>query len=85
MPFVSKEHREKPDFSIPGDICYVEYKKLVDAWKKEPKWTTAHNLTTAWFDLASDEDTAHFLAWMVWFNLHVMEYEQEKRKTNGDI
>ena len=85
MPFVNQDHRSKPDFTIPGDICYVEYKKLIDSWRKEPRWTTAHNLTKKWFDLATDEETAHFLAWMVWFNKEVMVYENQKENENGQI
>lgn len=85
MPFVTQEHRDKPDFTIPGDVCFVHYKKLMDEWNKEKRWTNAHKITKEWFDLASDEDTAHFLAYMVWFNIHVMDYEQKKRSENGDV
>jgi hypothetical protein len=85
MPFVTKEHRDMPDLTIPGDICYLEYKKIIDEWKANPRWTTAHNITKKWFDIADDKDAAHLLAWMVWFNMHVMPYEEQKRKENGEV
>lgn len=96
MPFVTQDHRDKPDCSIPGDICYVFYKKMVDKWKKEPRWTTAHKIY-AQVRLAEelchdrmvidtcDNCTARSLAWQVFFQIYVMEYEQRKRKENGDI
>jgi hypothetical protein len=91
MPFVTLEHREKPDLAIPGDLCYIYYVSLVDAWKKEPRWTTAHNLfkKMVFQDLArpmsEDMITAAQLAWQVFFQLYVMEYEKVKRQENGDI
>jgi len=86
MPFVKQECRaEGHEACTVGDMCYQDYKRLVDAWNKDPRWTTAHNLTTAWFDLASDADTAHFLAYMVWFMKKVMPYEDLKEKENGTI
>jgi hypothetical protein len=94
MPFVTQEHREKPDINVPGDLCYVFYKELVRRWKKEPRWTTAHNLykgikayTAGSFFYGPDEDhvTAIELAWQVFFIKYVMPYEDLKEKENGTI
>lgn len=32
-----------------------------------------------------DIRVAHMLAWEVFFNLHVMEYERKKREKNGEV
>jgi hypothetical protein len=48
MPFVKQERRKEIDrlgvvaCSEYGDICYYFYKLMVDRWKKEPRWSTAH-------------------------------------------
>ena len=85
MPFVTQEHRDKPDLTIPGDLCYLSYKSLVDAFRANRRWTNAHNLTRHFFKIESDEETANFLAWMVWFIKEVMPYEDEKEAENGKI
>lgn len=91
MPFVTADHRLCPDLSVPGDLCYIYYNSLVEAWKKEPRWTTAHNLFKKMIfqDLARpmDEDmiTAAQLAWQVFFIKYVMPYEDLKEKENGTI
>lgn len=89
MPFVTPEHRRHPDPTIPGDRCYVHYKRMVDTFRANRRWTTANDLYKEMVESRPykilDEAIAEELAWQVFFNLHVMEYEQEKRKTNGDI
>jgi hypothetical protein len=93
MPFVEKSHRLNPDPRIVGDLCYQYYKDMVGTWKQNPRWTTAHEiylkmrLNTNCLTLAADlnKRTAYELAWQVFFNVYVMEYEQTKRKLNGDI
>lgn len=86
MPFVKKECREPGHTPCAvGDLCYVEYKKLIDSWRADRRWTNAHNLTKDWFELSSDEETASFLAWMVFFVKEIMEYEKEKEAQNGSI
>ena len=81
-----------------GDMCYVHYKRMVEYWKANPRWTTAHEIyqavmTKRWQmafvdRLTADQldyITARELAWQVFFQLHVMPYEEEKRLENGDI
>jgi hypothetical protein len=87
MPFVNQEHRDKPDNNIPGDRCYVHYRWMMDEWKKERRWTTADKIYAAVMrdDESLEEQRAKELAWQVFFNLHVMKYEEEKRAENGDI
>lgn len=93
MPFVTQPHRENPDPRIVGDLCYQYYKEMVDTWKQKVGWTTAHKiyltmrLNTNCLTLAADLDkrTAYELAWQVFFNIYVMEYEKIKRAENGDI
>lgn len=85
MPFVKNDCRMS-DHSpcCVGDQCYQEYIKLVDSWKLNRRWTTAHNLLKDLLEL-TDEETASLLAYAVFFTLHVMPYEIEKRSQNGDI
>ncbi len=81
-----------------GDLCYAIYKVLMARWTKEPRWTTIHNIykelvmDTVWlfkFNTMKysrqDAIVALHLAWQVFFTLHIMPYEEEKRKLNGDI
>ena len=97
MPFIKQERREVIekrglnglDKFEPGDKCYVYYKRMVVAWRANPRWTTAHELGKKFGltePIESDDDlVAAHLAWDVFFALHVMPYELEKRKLNGDI
>ena len=95
MPFITQERRDMIGALVlngstqPGDLCYIHYKKMVDQWKANPRWTTAHEI---YKDLifgpvpeGLDNEAAKELAWQVFFQLHVMPYEENKRKLNGDI
>lgn len=99
MPFIKLDRREAAlkgqlsDTQV-GDRCYKFYKSMIDSWRKEPKWTTAHNvyknmlysLHMAHFaNIPCDDCTAAQLAWQVFFTLHIIPYELEKRAINGDI
>jgi hypothetical protein len=49
MPFINQARREAVDNGNldvyePGDLCYLYYKYMVVKWKREPRWTTAHNI-----------------------------------------
>lgn len=50
MPFIAPQRRnEIAKYGITmckdvGDICYVFYGTMVSIWKKDPRWTTAHNI-----------------------------------------
>ena len=86
MPFVTKEHRDNPDRNFPGDRCYIEYKKIVDKWLSEPRWTTVDKILEELDPFGFNQiKRAQFLAFLVFFNLHVMPYEEQKRVENGDI
>lgn len=98
MPFITQDRRTTIDESglealleiQVGDMCYAYYKPMVEEWKDNPRWTTAHNiykdmlLTTS---LMGDYDAiaAYNLAWQVFFQLYVVPYELKKRSENGDI
>lgn len=89
MPFVTQEHRLSPDRSIPGDCCYLHYKRMVDTFRNERRWTTAHNLYKEMLESrpykSLDESVAEELAWQVFFTKHVMAYENQKENENGTI
>ena len=102
MPFIEQRRRDAIYASglwglkelgdlQPGDRCYFFYKQMVDEWKKNPKWTTAHeiyknrNRIKEKFSIDYDDKIAIELAWQVFFQLHVMPYELKKREENGDI
>jgi hypothetical protein len=83
MPFVSQEHRAKPDYEIPGDCCYEEYSKMIQAWTIEPRWTMVDAIAAQiWPDKWK---RAFILAFLVFFALKVMPYELKKQVENGDI
>jgi hypothetical protein len=111
MPFVTQTKRRELDTNgvaaatEVGDLCYVAYRWMMDRWKAEPRWRTAHVIyravrgTEAQFTVfptnlpqdfwqrfkAGDLQSAIDLAWQVFFQLHVMHYEHQKREENGDI
>lgn len=98
MPFVTQARRKQLDAKEipshnfePGDRCYVYYKKMVDQWRESPRWTTAHTIYKSNFMPVAKEDSfidnyvARSLAWQVFFQLHVIPYEEQKRKENGDV
>ena len=90
MPFVTQEHRLHPDPEIPGDRCYIEYQKMMDAWRANPRWTTVDKLAQQLIGYVTGGATTPYkasalLAFVVFFNLHVMPYEFKKREENGEI
>jgi len=94
MPFV-EQYRRVANLNLlneiqPGDLCYIHYKRMVDQWRANPRWTTAHEIyrdlmisPTVAIDV--NEQVARRLAWQVFFQLHVIPYELQKRDENGDI
>ena len=75
-----------------GDRCYYFYKQMVELFNHSRRWTTAHNIYKAMISetecanhYSTDTKRAYELAWQVFFQLHVMPYELEKQKENGDI
>ena len=99
MPFITQDRRpaaekgQLPD-TQPGDRCYRAYKEMVDAFKKEPRWTTVHKIykghlhtlhKTHMADVQCDDCVAAQLAWQVFFQKYVMPYEDKKEAENGTI
>jgi hypothetical protein len=98
MPFITSEARRMTDTIGPkevGDKCFLFYRKMLRAWRTSPRWTTAHDLyrdmvmepmngTKNAFK-TDDDKAAIELAWQVFFQLHVMPYELQKRTMNGEI
>lgn len=76
-----------------GDRCYYFYKEMVETFKHSKRWTTAHNIYKEMIqrikdnqeEYSTDTKRAYELAWQVFFQLHVMPYELEKKKENGDV
>ena len=104
MPFITKDRRiiieedfKKLDKLQPGDRCYFFYKMMVDEWRANPCWTTAHNIYKDMIhgiagekdiDMRAEDDEddiAYQLAWQVFFQWYVVPYEKEKEKLNGKI
>lgn len=89
MPFIPMQERvrladpkERPN--KPGELCYLVYKNLVEAWNKNPSWTLFHNMlgsTFGWNDL----QTAKVAALLMFVLYHVKNYEDAKKLENGDI
>lgn len=96
MPFISPDERrllasgKLPD--TVGQFCYLEYKKMLTAWKAAPRWTTAHKIYKSVLDakqsaspMITDELTAKDLAWQMFFMLRILPYESLKEQENGGI
>ena len=88
MPFVPLENRGSMTCGNPprtvGDRCYLEYTKLILAWLKERRWTTAHNEFKRVFDV-DDAQATKTLAYLVFLIREVMPYEEKMVIKNGDI
>lgn len=99
MPFIKKERREIIDESgcdpvclgepQPGDRAYFFYKKMVSAFKANPRWTTIHKIYREQmmdpFEEDIDDEAAKQLAWQIFFTWHVVPYEKEREEINGSI
>lgn len=91
MPFINQEERKAitrmVDCSAPGQKCYWFYKDMMLRWRGNPRWTTADAIYARVKDVEPNPDwqRAKELAWQVFFNLHVVDYERQKRDLNGDI
>ena len=91
MPFITSEARNMTDKIGPqvvGDRCFLVYRRLLRAWRAAPKWTTAHELYRDLDDAGyatRDDQIAAKLAWQVFFQLHVIPYELQKRTLNGEV
>ncbi len=97
MPFIPQKDREELKAGrLPktaGERCYNHYRWMVEVWNADKRWTTADDIykkVTLYSSppqgLKSGEDQrAKELAWQVFFQVHVMKYELEKQKLNGDI
>lgn len=83
MPFIDQAHRDAPDMAIPGDRCFREYKHIMEEWTKSPRWGTIDRLAERFYPDAYER--ASFLAFLVFFETHGMNYEYGKRAQNGDI
>jgi hypothetical protein len=80
----------------PGDRCYYYYRKMVDKWKANPRWTTAHEIykdmtqqilqeRMDMLHYPTDDYIARELAWQCFFNFYVLPYEMEKMEQHGNI
>lgn len=88
MPFIKPERRSKMiEGSLeniePGDRCFYHYHRIMSEWKSNPRWTTVDGLLSNLFP--DNEERAEMLAFLVFFSLHAMPYENEKREENGDV
>jgi hypothetical protein len=102
MPFIKRERRKMIDkdqyYSISkteegiqvGDRCYFYYRRMVDRWRDNPRWTTAHNifkdmLNDELMEVNQDDFIASRLAWQVFFLWWVVPYEKLKERENSPI
>lgn len=100
MPFIKQWRREviaKHGLAglaevKPGDRCYVHYEYMVRVFKADTSWGTVDALfRDVVLNFNCDELereaelSARYLAWHVFFQLHVIPYERTKRYENGDI
>lgn len=97
MPFTEPKDRRKMDTLLhlqmelaklhkdikPGDLCFVQYRRMIREWNKNPRWTTVDNIAAGLFP--DTEMRAAFLAFLVFFNFKALPYERMKQRENGDI
>lgn len=74
---------------VVGDRCFLAYRDMLRRWRHAPKWTTAHEIRNGVLEAlkgpVTDDTTALDLAWQVFFQLHVIPFEMQKRTLNGEI
>lgn len=78
-----------------GDFCFYFYYDMVQEFKTNRRWSTAHIIYKKFlehqrrndfiFEFDKNITTAYSLAYMVFFQNHVMPYEREKETLNGTI
>lgn len=93
MPFIKNNRRlplsEGAEPEEAGEACFLHYRLMAKEWRINPRWNTAHNIyrktQSGRAILDPDDLAARDLAWQVFFQLHVMPYELQKREENGDI
>lgn len=97
MPFITSEARRMTDSIGPkevGDRCFIYYREMLRAFRASPRWTTIHGIYcdmlnrtrgTIALDRNIDDIASQELAWQVFFQLHAMPYEMQKRTLNGEI
>lgn len=94
MPFIDKLSRdcipETPYaedlakiLETPGEKCFVFYRRFIREWRKDPRWSTADKLLA--HIIPCSEKRAEVLAYLVFFVLHVIPYELEKREEHGEV
>ncbi len=96
MPFIP--HNERVDIAqgkpaeTVGQLCYLAYIPMVEAWNKGPRWTTAHKIykklsldKQAASPMITDEIVATDLAWQAFWSFYVLPYEIEREKEHGTI
>ena len=83
MPFISPEHRANPDMNIPGDRCYLHYKRMADMWKASPRWTCVDQILEEF--MVDEQERAFFLAFLQFYHDYVLAYELKKMQENGAI
>lgn len=89
MPFIKSDRRAplltgdiKP--KEVGDLCFLEYSKIMQAWRENPRWTTIHHEFKRTFGVG-DHVAAGMLAFLEFYMRHGHLYELEKSEENGDI
>lgn len=89
MPFIKSDLRApllrgdiKP--KQVGDLCFLEYSKIMQNWRENPRWTTIHTEAKRLFGF-TDDGAAKFLAFLEFYVRHGHRYELDKSEENGDI
>lgn len=86
MPFTIKARRAGAltgEFSDPGDLCFKQYKAMMDMWVTEGRWTTIDTFAKrVW---PEDNVRAAALALLVFMYRHGFKYEDVQCQKNGDI
>lgn len=87
MPFIKQEDRAKSIDEllegVPGEKCFVHYRPMMRRWHANPCWKTVDQIACHFWPDPSER--ARMLAFLVFFNLHVMPYELKKREENGEV
>ena len=87
-----------------GDLCYVFYKRIMEVWRTEPRWTTNHRIYrdfsyapegNGYWEFVYEQVKCKFekadvicaskLAYKMFWDRHIYDYEIAQMEKNGDI
>jgi len=95
VPYISESIKKKLEDSSylvnhPGEMNYLESMKMLKTWTNNRQYATIHELASSMLKSLlgkrpTDEQTAHFVAFLEFYRRIATPYENIKADSNGDL